>query len=393
MSSVLGIVELVSGGEVRDTHGPESYEFVKDEFHERVKSWLRAEDQMRVLDDDRICVLLRRIASGSQLQLATRKLTQLFAGPMDLFGATLKMQVHAGFAMASNRQQSQKTLMQQAGGALASARANKEFYRLHNNTEAAAASEHKLLEGLEQALDRGEFEVQLQPKFHAGFQTLTGADVLICWNPGGARRVMPDEYLEVAERSGLIRPITWFGLKAAINRAATWSSDTGVSVRLATTLVDNDELVAVVKDALQLFNLPAERLTLEVTEAVMADDVFTSQARFARLEKLRKLGVRVSLAEFGAGRSSLLMLRDLPADELKIDEAFIAELRRTKKNVAVIRSIVSLAQNFGLKLVAGGIGDEKTATALSKLGCHVLGGPYFGAPLPITDFEKEYIGG
>lgn len=389
MSSILGVIELTHGGQIKGEHGNESYELVRTEFRDRVRSWLRPEDQMKILDNDRICILLRRIASASQLQLATSKLAKLFERPMDLFGAAINLEVHAGFAMANGRQKNQKALLQQAGTALAGARANKEFHRIFDGRQKTAAeSEHELVDGLETALDRGEFELYMQPRMHAGFQTVVGAEAIACWNANGEQLVYPEQYVPVAEERGLIRPITWFALKSAINRAASWTSDINVSVRLSSLLLENDEIHSVVDDALQLFSLPPARLTLEVTEAVMADD---PHKKFDHLRLLKQTGVRIAVAEFGSGYTSFSHFRDIPADELKIDEQFVSNLKRSKKDKAIVKSIIGLGRNFGMKIVAAGVDSEETVEQLVELGCDVMQGSCFGPARPVTLFEQEHF--
>ena len=142
------------------------------------------------------------------------------------------------------------------------------------------------------------------------------------------------------------------------------------------------------KDSLEIHGVRAQRLNLEVTESVMVDD---QRIMLSQLARLRKLGVRVSIDDFGTGFSSLAYFRDLPADEVKIDKGFVIPMLSSGKDHSIVKAVIDLAHNFSLKVVAEGVENEQIAKRLTELRCDVLQGFLFDKPLLIEDFEKRYI--
>jgi len=131
-----------------------------------------------------------------------------------------------------------------------------------------------------------------------------------------------------------------------------------------------------------------QRLTLEVLESIMVDN---QEPMLRQLARLRKLGVKVSIDDFGTGFSSLSYFRDLPADEIKIDKSFVMPMLKSGKDHAIVKAVIDLAHNFSLRVVAEGVEDQKIAKRLAELNCDVLQGYVFDKPLPVADFEKRYV--
>ena len=196
---------------------------------------------------------------------------------------------------------------------------------------------------------------------------------------------MPGEFIPVVERSELIEPLSWFALKSAIAQCRDWPEPLSVAVNIAPSLLNNDEIVRVTSDALAIFALAPHRLTLEVTETGFMEQ---PEVAFGVLGELRELGVRIAIDDFGTGYSSLSYFRDLPADELKIDRSFVANMARSRGDADIVKAIIDLAHNFSLKVVAEGVEDEQTARALCDLGCDCLQGYWFAKPMPAREYSK-----
>ena len=177
-------------------------------------------------------------------------------------------------------------------------------------------------------------------------------------------------------------------IKSAISRLSRWPQELSIAVNIAPTLLLDDEILAVVRDSLEIHRVRAHRLNLEVTENVMVDNQGTM---FTQLARLRELGVRISIDDFGTGFSSLAYFRDLPADEIKIDKGFVIPMMSSEKDFAIVKAVIDLAHNFSLKVVAEGVEDEEIATTLTNMRCDVLQGYLFDRPLIIEDFEKRHI--
>ena len=237
---------------------------------------------------------------------------------------------------------------------------------------------------IEQAFERGEFVMYFQPQVDARFRHVTGAEALMRWHSPQRGILGPNEFIPLAERSSLIRPLNWFAIKSAISHCARWSDPLTVAVNIPPLLLQNEELIQVVQDALAIFDLPPGRLILEITENSMIED---PQNTLATLGRLRDVGVKIAIDDFGTGYSSFAYFRDLQVDELKVDRSFVSEMRTRPRDRDIVKAVIDLAHNFSLQVVAEGVEDEETAVELTALGCDVLQGFWIGRPKPADQFE------
>lgn len=385
----LGLIELADYEHLIDTHGSVSAECLRDEFFSRLRQWVRPGDQTRTLRNNRFLVVLKGVGTRATLELATAKLARLFEPPHDLFGELVPLDVHAGFVLLKGSSVNTKQAMQQARLALRQARKTGVLYQVFNHDKQDhLEDELNLVKALETAVERGELRLYYQPKIHAGYGNLVGAEALMRWYTKDRKIITPSQFIDVAERHPVIRPMTWWAIKAAVARLSKWPEHLSVSVNVTPTLLLDNEILAVVQDVLELHNVSASRLTLEVTENVLIDNQSSVMSQLARL---RQLGVRISIDDFGTGYSSLAYFRNLPADELKIDKSFVAPMLRSQKDLTIVKAVIALAHNFSLRVVAEGVESGEIAKRLTELGCDHLQGMAFDAPLPVEDFEKRYL--
>ena len=385
--SVLGLVELSpSNNGAPYTNG--SYRVLSDVFQDRLKNWVRAKDQWRLLNDNRVCVILNDIGSGGELELAAAKLGRLFDEPHFHLGRALPLSVKAGFAEISGGGRDMSTAMEQAGLALMQAKNSQRLFDVYTEENCAkSADERDLLSRLEEALERGELHLYCQPKIHASYRSLLGAEALIRWHTADKQVITPDRFIDVAERNTIIKPLTWWTIKTAVARLARWPDALSIAVNISPRLLLEDEILAVVQDALDIHGVAARRLNLEVTESIMVDN---QEVMLGQLGRLREMGVKISIDDFGTGFSSLAYFRDLPVDEIKIDKSFVMRMLESEKDMAIVRAVIDLAHNFSLKVVAEGVENQAIATALAEMRCDILQGYFFDKPLPIDQFNSSY---
>jgi EAL domain-containing protein (putative c-di-GMP-specific phosphodiesterase class I)/GGDEF domain-containing protein len=387
--SMLGVVELLDASGLADTHGRDSFSRMRDTYIERLKNWARAGDPWRLVGDHRFCVVLSGVTSPAELELATAKLARVFEQPYEYLGKSIPLEVAAGFTSMAGANLENDIAIRQASMALRVARSSSRLYEVYGpGCEPSAADERGLVRKLEAAVELGELELYFQPKVHAGFRNLLGAEALMRWHTSEREVLTPDQFIGVAERNDVIKPMTWWAIKSAISRLSRWPEGLSIAVNIAPTLLLDDEILAVVKDSLEIHGVAAQRLNLEVTESVMVDN---QGIMFTQLARLREIGVKISIDDFGTGFSSLAYFRDLPADEIKIDKGFVIPMLSSKKDFAIVKAVIDLAHNFSLKVVAEGVEDEDIATTLTKMRCDVLQGYLFDRPLVIEDFEKRHI--
>ena len=385
--SVLGLVELspiTNGGGYNTGHST----LLNDVFQDRLKGWVRPKDQWRLLKNNRICVILKDIGSGGELELAAAKLGRIFDEPHFHRGRAMPLTVKAGFAEITDCGRDISVAMEQAGLALTQAKSSQRLFDVYSEASTAVAGdERELVSKLEQALELGELQLYFQPKVHAGYQSLLGAEALMRWHTADKQVISPDRFIDVAERNDVIRPMTWWTIKTAVARLARWPSELTLAVNVSPRLLLENEILSVVQDALDIYGVSPRRLNLEVTESIMVDN---QEMMLGQLARLREIGVKISIDDFGTGFSSLAYFRDLPVDEIKIDKSFVMHMLDSDKDMAIVKAVIGLAHNFSMKVVAEGVENQAIADALAEMRCDVLQGYFFDKPLPVEQFNESY---
>lgn len=386
--NMVGLVELADADSLLNRHGKASFKDLQAVFHKRLQGWVRAKDEWSLLEDGRFCVVLKGISSRGELELATAKLQRIFSEPHYQFGRPVNLEFIAGFTQVQDPLANHDGAIREAAQALRQARRASRCFDLYAPQRTInAEEERKLLKRLEHALEIGEFQLYYQPKVHAQYHSLVGAEALLRWHTSERKVIGPDDFIHVAENNDLIAPLTWWVIKSAVARLARWPEELGIAVNVAPNLLLDNHILSVVRDSMEIHGVDPQRLTLEVTERVMVDDqLFMLQ----QLGRLRDIGVKISLDDFGTGFSSLSYFRDLPVDEIKIDKGFVLRMLDSGKDHAIVKAVIDLAHNFSLRVVAEGVESLAIAGRLSELGCDVLQGYVFDKPLIVEAFESGY---
>jgi diguanylate cyclase (GGDEF)-like protein len=248
-----------------------------------------------------------------------------------------------------------------------------------------SAARLALLGELRQAIQTGEMQVFVQPQAELDSGLVVGAEALVRWHHPIHGFLPPDEFIPLAERSGLIRPLTAFVLARAVAICGEWRRcglDLSVGVNLSARSILDPGLVDAVRSSLSLYGVPPARLTLEITESSVLGDPGRTRAVLA---ELRATGVRLSVDDFGTGYASLAYLRELPVDEVKIDKSFVMAMDTNPDDEAIVRSVIDLAANLGLDIVAEGVESHDTWQRLTELGCTLAQGYHLARPMPDVD--------
>jgi EAL domain-containing protein (putative c-di-GMP-specific phosphodiesterase class I) len=243
----------------------------------------------------------------------------------------------------------------------------------------ASARDRELVDEVRDAMARDELDLHFQPLVDARTGAVRGAEALLRWTRDG-RSVAPDQFLPVVERSALMGPLTDHVLDRALAVAATWDG-LGISVNLATANLAEPDLPARVMDALHRHRLPPSRLTLEITETAAIEDSVMAEAVLAELDRL---GVALSVDDFGTGHSSMIRLARFPIREVKVDRSFVREMHTSQR--PIVATTIQLAHSLGLHVVAEGIEDRGTLLALRELGCDLAQGYHISRPLTAAGF-------
>jgi EAL domain-containing protein (putative c-di-GMP-specific phosphodiesterase class I) len=265
--------------------------------------------------------------------------------------------------------------------------AGRNCYTLYDEAMTAELEARNTLEGdLRDAIARCQFEVHYQPFFDLKTGYRKGVEALVRWRHPIRGLIPPDQFIPLAEESGLIVPLGEWVLRRACDDAASWPADIKVAVNLSPVQFKQAELFDVIKSALRNSGLPPERLEIEITESVLLESAVENHAF---IEKLKSIGIALALDDFGTGYSSLSCLTAFPFDKIKIDKSFIGSLMKNCKSSAIVSSIVTLARGLDISITAEGVETREQIERLRTLGVHFAQGYLLGRPVPINELESQ----
>ncbi|MGD0809304.1 MAG: EAL domain-containing protein [Acidimicrobiales bacterium] len=374
--------------EINDTLGHKFGDRVLREVGPRLRRGLRDSDTLARLGGDEFCVLLPRVEGVGDALVVARRVIELLEEPFDIDGMAMPVEASCGVAIAPVDGDSADLLLQRADVAMYVAKdshASIVTYddELNVNTPARLA----LLSELRAAVSGGQFVLYYQPKAALGARSVHGVEALVRWQHPTYGLVPPNDFIPLAEHTGLIKPLTSWVLNKALEQLSRWREMTGspvlgnlsVAVNVSTRSLLDDDFPSEVADALERWDVPPHLLALEITEStIMADP---SRAH-RLLSELAATGVQVSIDDFGTGYSSLSYLKNLPVNELKIDRSFVYHMHRNPNDAVIVQSVIDLGRNLGLHTVAEGIEDDETWEHLRRLGCDSGQGYLLARPMP-----------
>jgi diguanylate cyclase (GGDEF)-like protein/PAS domain S-box-containing protein len=382
------LIDLNRFKEVNDTLGHASGDQLLAQIGPRlITAALRQDDTVARLSGDEFAVLLPRLAGiEDAMAVAHRVLTSLHT-PFTVDGTVVDLAASIGVALAPDHTCDANELLQHADVAMYEAKENAAGVVLFAPADDPTPTRFGLLGELRRALDGDELVVYYQPKIDMGTGGLHGVEALVRWLHPERGVIPPDEFIPIAEKTGVIHRLTTRVLDLALAQTRVWA-DAGlhvpVAVNVSARCLQDPDLPARVLAALARHDVPVSLLRLEITEsAIMADP---SRA-LTILRALADAGIGLSLDDFGTGYSSMSYLRKLPVDELKVDRSFVQDLTGERADAVLVRSAVDLGHNLGLSVVAEGVEDVPTLTALHRLGCDVAQGYHFARPMPPEEFS------
>ena len=370
---------------VNDTLGHSVGDEVLIRIGERLRVAMRPEDTVGRLSGDEFVVVCDDMKPVDLLYVAGRVAAAIEV-PLPLYGRETVITASIGIASVAGGGRAEDVL-RDADVAMYRAK-ERGRARIEVFDEAVRA---RILERLEtehllrRALDRDQFRVHYQPIVRVDTGALVSFEALVRWNHPERGQVAPNEFIPLAEDSGLIIPIGRWVLREACARLSEWRAESPalstaqVSVNLSAKQFNNPDIVATVAEALSLASLPADALTLEITESVLMEEV---EATAQTLRSLKDLGVGLSIDDFGTGYSSLSYLKRFPVDVLKIDRSFVDGLGTDADDHAIVGAVVSLAHALGLSVVAEGVETQRQLHELRRLGCDSAQGYHIGRPEP-----------
>jgi diguanylate cyclase (GGDEF)-like protein len=353
----------------------------------RLESSLRAGDTVARLGGDEFLLVLPGADEGAALR-CTQKVRESLRQPLMFEGHELLVTASIGISLFPGDGQDAETLVKHADIAMyRSKEAGRDRHAFFLARMGSAATERLSLEsGLWRALSRAEFTLHYQPILELATGRITAVEALIRWRHPEHGLVWPEEFIPVAETTGLIHPLTEWVLRRVCAQAKEWQRagfpDLVLAVNLAPRELGRADLVDQVARCLEESGLPARSLELEITESSAIQD---AELTLATLRRLKGLGVRLAMDDFGVGYSSLSYLKRFPLDTLKIDEFLLREVDTEPEDAAIVRAVIAMAHTLKLSVVAEGVETEDQRIFLSQHGCDAVQGYFFSHPVPVSE--------
>lgn len=372
---------------VNDTLGHQLGDELLKCVAERLRGCVSENITVARVGGDEFAIILPELTDINEAAMLANRVGDAIRAPYDLFGHAVITDTSIGVAIAPDDGTNPDEMLKSADLALYRAKADGRgtFRFFEPEMDASIKARRALESSLRTALADGQFILHYQPILDLKENRIPCSEALIRWQHPMRGLVGPAEFIPVAEEIGLIVAIGEWVLRRACAEAARWPNDTKVAVNLSPIQVMNVNLIPVVVSALAASGLPAWRLELEITESVMMQN---TEATLATLHRLRELGVKISMDDFGTGFSSLSYLRRFPFDKLKIDRSFICDLSIDENSLAIVRAVTTMARSLGMITTAEGVETAEQLDQVRRLGCNEVQGYFIGRPQRAEDIAR-----
>lgn len=375
--------------EFRLVHGYAASDAVGDAALDRLRDALRPQDELLQVAENEFIALLPGLRNPGHAMLAGTRAVRAFESPLTFDRHAVMMPIAVGISLAPDHGGDAATLLRRAEIALRDAKRVTERCALFSpGTERATVP----YESLHDALRENRLEAHFEPILDLRANAVCGYESLARWTESNGASIRPDVFIRLAEDTGLIVELTRWSLNTTLRHAASiraLDARLRFSINISPRVFTQRDLIEQITGALGVWSVPADAVTLEVTESALMEDPVTS---LAMLHVLRDAGFGIAVDDFGAGYSSLAYLKQFPATELKIDRSFVADMRHDIRAARVVRAIIDLGHQLDLRVVAEGVEDAETLEVLRALGCDRAQGYHIGRSTPASYLLDRAVG-
>ena len=354
---------------------------------ERLRACLRPADTAARLGGDEFVVLLDNVMGVDDAISVAERITEALGVPIELGERQVVVGTSVGIALSEDHESQPDVMLRNADVAMYEAKKEgKGRYKVFDPGMIAQALRRLELENdLRRAIGQEELRLYYQPKVLLGTGSITGVEALVRWEHPTRGMLLPEEFIPLAEETGLIVPLGWWVLQEACRRTREWGEQyhtafpLDISVNLSVKQFQEPDLVRKLAGMLREVGLEPSCLQLEITESVVMED---SEYAAGLLRGLKGIGVKLALDDFGTGYSSLSLLHRFPLDELKIEKEFVDGLAQNDQDATIVKAVIDLAHELGMQIVAEGVETIEQLTRLREMGCDQAQGYYFWESLP-----------
>lgn len=348
------------------------------------------------LGGDEFVVLLEDLKSPRDAAVVAKRIGEMLGFPYTINEQGVTVGTSIGIAMIDHTVDNSEEVFRNADIAMYHAKAcgKNRFALFDTEMHNSVVARLEIERDLRTAIDNNEFELHYQPIISLDSMTVSNFEALIRWRKPNGKLVPPDQFIKLAEDTGLIVPMGRWIIETACKTLKRWdeqfvcSTETAISINVSKRQFVEDDFVEDFRSTLNRFGIPGRRIHIEVTESV----VMQNPTRVVgQLQELKKLGINIHMDDFGTGHSSLSCLHQFPIDVLKIDRSFISTMQEQSSYAAIVQTIISLAHNLGMAVTAEGIETAEQLKQLQSLGCNFGQGYYFSKPLPLAHISLPFV--
>lgn len=377
------IMDLDHFKEINDTLGHFNGDIILKQVATRLQGTIRDLDSVARLGGDEFAVLLPNIRREQDAVMVAKKMQQALKPSFQISGLNLDVNASIGVAIFPEHGNDLDTLMQRAEVAMYAAKKEKAGFLIYSRQlDQYSPKRLTLMSELRQAIERRQLLVYFQPKVEIKTRKVVELEALVRWPHPEHGLLPPDEFIPMAERTGLIKPLTFLVADESLKQLAAWSLegyDLKVTINVSARVLLDPEFPDTLIGLLAAYRIESGKLMLEITETTIMVD---QERAMEVLRRMKEVQVRLSIDDFGTGYSSLAYLKQLPVHELKIDKSFVMNMDHNHDDAVIVKIIIELGHQLGLDITAEGVESESILSRLDALGCDVAQGYLISKPLP-----------
>jgi diguanylate cyclase (GGDEF)-like protein len=380
------IMDLDHFKEINDTLGHFNGDIILKQVATRLQGTIRDLDSVARLGRDEFAVLLPKVNGEQDAVMVAKKMQQALKPSFQISGLNLDVNASIGIALFPEHGNDLDTLMQRAEVAMYAAKKEKAGYLSYSRQlDQYSPKRLTLMSELRQAIEQRQLLVYYQPKIEIKTRKVVELEALVRWPHPEHDLLPPDEFIPMAERTGLIKPLTFLVADEALKQLAAWSRDgydLKITINVSARVLLDPEFPDTLIGLLAAYRIDPGKLMLEITETTIMVD---QERALEVLRRLKEVQVRLSIDDFGTGYSSLAYLKQLPVHELKIDKSFVVDMDHNHDDAVIVKIIIELGHQLGLEITAEGVESESILSQLDVLGCDVAQGYLISKPLPADE--------
>jgi len=380
------VIDLDNFKEVNDSLGHFNGDIILKQVAARLQGTLRNLDSVARLGGDEFAILLPEVASEQDVSKIARKLQQALKPSFQVDGLTLDINASFGAVLFPDHGNDMDTLMQRAEIAMYAAKKEKfSFIYYDKKYDQYSSKRLTLMAELRQAIDQQRLTVFFQPKVDIKTGRVVEVEALVRWQHPEHGLLLPDEFIPMAERTGLITSLTALVTELSLKQMAVWNHegyDVGVTINISARVLLDPQFPDTLIGLLAAYRVEPEKVMLEITETTIMID---RERALETMIRFKDMSVRMSIDDFGTGYSSLAYLKDLPVHELKIDKSFVTDMCFNRDDAVIVKIVIELAHQLGLQVTAEGVETDDVLNMLTELDCDIAQGYLISRPLPADE--------